>query len=1642
MTMKTITNTKKLIFLGLIIAITIGFSYIFSNLSSLSFLSNSHFLKADIFKTTENSTQLSPDTVFYIPNSYKSKAGQTGEIVLKTHLKINSLLGFSFDIEYPHNALQFEGISTKTGALDGKNFFVQENTNIDGKITVVGATGGDSIDISAEKDFLFLSFSIKENITAEVQDIELKLNNMKIIGADMQEKIAKTENGKISLIHDFSELKINNFLVSETGELSISFNNLLKEDITLADFTFKPEAKNEFSTVHIDKENITFKRLDLIGGEKYELKFVNKTLGKKGENIESEINPISFYVAKDKSPIFQIVKSEIINSEKDIVKLTFSEEIDENSVQLKDFQSQTLGIEKFTIGSDKKTIIVTFDDSFKIEDLHNPDPFRVHYIESKSGKPLMGFLTDIFIYPENIAEKGPEMKEALRLNNDTIQLNFFNTLNEDSIDLNHFEIFKFTNLEACKICDETGCENKKNIIDENTKLEISSDKKTITFTNLKLEPTEEYVVMIKKGTLEDPEKNITNFNQLKFALNNTTKKYDREFGIAKNGVVAIDNETISIEFTKKPNKESMKNIYFEIQNSHQNIEIYSVEQDTTNPKIYILKTSLQTPQERYVLSLNPKYFETPTHLFLGGKNTVIYTAADAPKVFTISNISPYRVVIGATEEIILSGENIPEDLQAYAGTYNLEKINTTETSVTFKIPKNILKQVYDIELKWTDGGISKNMTKKSAFIVEDIKKDEIVVLSEKSYASPKKVKNNGNQTTNLYVYVDDSRGLADLEKVTADLRVIDGPAVTELGKGEIENGQQIYVLENVTVPETVATSTTPYKIPIVAQNKSGIHAKGFVTILVSRDSTASIPPVISEFNITPEIINPADSSHPVLIMAKIKDEDGGDDITTVAVDLSPIQLNTIFLKALNTGQESSKTRFFENENPITIPESVSDGSYQIKLTAIDAQGEETEKTKTITISRSSNQGPNMTTDDTYITPSNHLVKDGKSTFQIHTKVTDPQGADNITSVSVNMSNLGLPPLTLNGGAIEGRSQWYSSDSLILPMAISVGNTELEITATDKEGNQFIQRIRLEIDRNADNGRPPQVLSDKNYITPVEAISDGETKFSAYVFIQDVDDDISHVILKLGNTALFKGSELPKGTSSKDINGKEQCISTRTLLCMTPIMKENKGQWYYISDLIIPKTTKARDEDYILEVTAIDKNKNSSTGKLSVPVRTAETILQDGTNEISVVQAVKNNEIQILFKKPIKPSQLKAELFQITDAQDKTKTLDIYSVTSSPDGKLVTIKTEAQEAKKNYALNVNAQKIGLIYKSFTDRIFNFSGYFKPADKERPNFKLTNISTSSPEKIILEFSLPLSASSILNTDNIFILKAGTKTKLEVLDLKLKNNTSIEITTKTQKAGSKYNLYYKNISSIYENKIKRRKLIQFDAFSAPLGENLGNLYGTADFNNDKKVDFADFTLFAAVYGKTYDEVDSGDFDGDGKVDFKDFTLFSAQYGEVMSDLENSNNSNYTHNANNPNNYSGTTNTSNNDTGIAGTNQNTQVNNIVQYSATPTPTFSTTPNPLSTPTPHATAINGSTPTPTSNTHNSSSGIQTPIPTYSTSVTATPYPTSTATNTAAPTPTDTPTSTPTTTATNTPAPTANTSSSTEVDPLAALLGG
>src|SRR3989338_2658279 len=63
-------------------------------------------------------------------------------------------------------------------------------------------------------------------------------------------------------------------------------------------------------------------------------------------------------------------------------------------------------------------------------------------------------------------------------------------------------------------------------------------------------------------------------------------------------------------------------------------------------------------------------------------------------------------------------------------------------------------------------------------------------------------------------------------------------------------------------------------------------------------------------------------------------------------------------------------------------------------------------------------------------------------------------------------------------------------------------------------------------------------------------------------------------------------------------------------------------------------------------------------------------------------------------------------------------------------------------------------------------------------------------------------------------------------------------------------------------------------------------------SDFNNDNKIDFDDFFLFAEEYGKNVDANNVRfDLDGNNKIDVEDFFIFADELGKLIGDFNKDN-------------------------------------------------------------------------------------------------------------------------------------------------------
>ena len=693
-------------------------------------------------------------------------------------------------------------------------------------------------------------------------------------------------------------------------------------------------------------------------------------------------------------------------------------------------------------------------------------------------------------------------------------------------------------------------------------------------------------------------------------------------------------------------------------------------------------TSPEEEEKFYRYQLIPQKFHALNNKTLGGKNAIIFktTAVKNPE---ISRVEPARFTKGEASEILILGQNFPADVvvKTQDETLEVKSVSQDGTEIVALIPEDI--EVGSKTLTLSGG--EKVFSKEDIFMVEAVEQ-KISVLSEKSYSSPIKVPNDDTTLFSLFAYIDNPDGLSNIEKVTVDMRPFEGIAEVVMTAGEIVDGKQYFFVKDLKIPTTVATKNSAYVLNVTAKSKLGSVGKGTVSVVVTKDVHASIAPEIKNFTVSQTTVSPGDAENPLIFSSEISDVDGNDDIAKVVLDLTKLGLGVEFLEAKNTGDSESKTWFFEKKD-IVIPETVQDGTYEIKLAAIDKTGEESRKKIEIRVSRNADLRPEISLEESYISPSSEILKGQK--FKIHIKVSDPSGSDDIASVSANLSALGLSPLSLTKGATEGRAQWFSSDELEIPANINFGEKKLTITASDKAGNFDTQKISVNIAEKTSTGFAPEVMSNKGYSTPATAIPDGKTPFSAYVFVEDKDKDLSHVILQLGNYAKFVGETLP----SETLTDGKTCLSTRTLLCLKPVLEESSGQWFFVNNLIVPVGIASGSEPYNLNVIAVDKTGKIGKGIFKMYVGDSVSIQNREKPFFRFATPLSPEKLQLVVSSPLDTSHIKKEYFSIASAENSADTLEITSVSVSPDGKLITLYTRNQVASKPYFVQVDTKVLG-------------------------------------------------------------------------------------------------------------------------------------------------------------------------------------------------------------------------------------------------------------------------------------------------------------------------------------------------------------
>jgi hypothetical protein len=629
------------------------------------------------------------------------------------------------------------------------------------------------------------------------------------------------------------------------------------------------------------------------------------------------------------------------------------------------------------------------------------------------------------------------------------------------------------------------------------------------------------------------------------------------------------------------------------------------------------------------------------------------------------------------------------------------------------------------------------------------------------------------------------------------------------------------------------------------------------------------------------------------------------------------------------GIEPESQRAWYELRDLNLPSDILPGTYELTVTVIDREGEEAQEVITLRVLQNASGSPFIEEENIFATPRATAPNNAETPFKIHVKAEDPNGAEDIVSVTANFSALGIPPFLMERGANEGSGVWFSTHDITIPRSINSGHKRLYFTVTDRAGNSYKEdSFEFYVSDKTLDAEGPTIYSDRSYTTPRAAPNNEETRITFYVFVEEGDAPLSSVVINLGTLAKYQPQQAVSSSSSEEVDAANtidefslnsflvntaqaqqeiaptssaattfpqmQTASSNTdrLVTLNPSLREGAtGQWFVISDIVVDKAAKASIEPYLIPVSAIDTNGNTAMGTVSLYV--SDGVLPNAEVDMPFMQdavATAPDMVEVLFSQPIATNRIRKEYFKITASDNINDILTIKEVYPSANGQIVHIRTEEQQMKEKerevdfyYTITADNQKMGLRKPQLTSNQIEFPAYFKYY--LHGGVRITRVEAKSANEVRVHFTQQLKYSSV-RLEKIKIFEKGGGAKyLEISNVQFGNDgKTIVLTTAKQKAGTDYVITIDDIQNASGQKTVNQRSKMFSGFVPTLESS--DLFARSDFNQDGVVDFLDFTIFSSFYGRSVD--DKGeimDLNQDGTVDFQDFTIFAMNFGKSNS-------------------------------------------------------------------------------------------------------------------------------------------------------------
>lgn len=814
--------------------------------------------------------------------------------------------------------------------------------------------------------------------------------------------------------------------------------------------------------------------------------------------------------------------------------------------------------------------------------------------------------------------------------------------------------------------------------------------------------------------------------------------------------------------------------------------------------------------------------------------------------------------------IIFEGQDMNNIIAVTIQGNKYTNIQKSNTMISLDAPAELSRGIYDVifHLANNTQQVKQNFL---SYKLETI--NQINVLSDQSKASPRVVPNDGETTTRLWIATNHSNNLHDIQKVTLNLSSLD-QSVSQLAKSVNEDGDLI--IENsirwfyldVTVPRSVQVSPTPYSIPVIAEDVHGNIAEGSVELTINNNRIQSSTPEILDIKFTPTQIQRGGKMG---IHVYVKDLDGTADIESVLVDLTEIGMSPRTLTPLlntptgDTSAQESQFQWYGIED-ITVPSTTRLGTYNITVHAYDKGGQDGIGEKELQVTQGHAVEFDTARDSVF--PRDHIPNNGIETFSLQVFVKDLDGIEDVTSVYADLRNINgsSVELTREGSIKTGQeSAFYSVHDLTIPAGTSLGNAMIYVIANDSQGNEAETDIQIQVTDEDEVGDSPEINSARSYTVPAVIQSDSSEEISLNIFVENNDFPIDQVMVDLSNIAEFTGnfSDIYKTTTCEGASSR--------MLCMVPGLKEGSaGQWFYLPHIKILSNVSSSMESYRISVSAIDSKGKSGSGYISLHVGDGELPTDNlGFPKITMAISTADNKVEVVFSDPLDPEKVKIGGFKISYSNNRRRNIAITDVTLNATATVATLTTSEQSPDEFYTLYADAKKLGLKSDKFTDNNAEFIGFEK---REIPP-QIAKITAKSAQMIEVVFSEGLRPSTVKSNGRDFEIFTHEK---EPKRLKVKHvefvddNMTIRISTENQISDQRYILRVKKVESAAgipvggkdrsaKNDMYFGTFKHFKAFkqSALIQQKvIGN---NADFNNDGKIDFTDFTIFSSVYGQT---------------------------------------------------------------------------------------------------------------------------------------------------------------------------------------------